>query len=226
MLCHKIAQTRSKIYSKWIRTRTIHGFPWNPKSPTVFAPKTFPPSLRESSPSQPKKECIQKTTQQSLGRYPNEFSIKEWLSKINIKLDSPLKCKERPRRIHLLCSSNRLLCRQHDISELFREKICPDFWDRWLLAWGMCTLVCYIPLHKIDHWYRRHSDENLRNTSDNWKISQFWKDFTISHVQPLRGFNTELSLITSQTHWVFNTYSSINAGIYRTHLSLYPNATQ
>ena len=34
-------------------------------------------------------------------------------------------------------------------------------------------------------------------------MSQFWKSFIISHVQPFNGFNIELSLFTSQTRRAF-----------------------
>ena len=78
----------------------------------------------------------------------------------------------------------------------------------------MWNLVCYIPLQKTAYWYHRHCDENLRNTSDNWKISQFWKSFINGHVQPFHGFNIDLSLFNSQTHWIFDTFYCRNAGIY------------
>ena len=49
---------------------------------------------------------------------------------------------------------------------------------------------------------------------------------TATNVQFLHAFNTELSLFSSQTHQVFDTYICRKAGIYRTHLSLYSNTTQ
>ena len=67
------------------------------------------------------------------------------------------------------------------------------------MALVLWNLVCYISLHKTDYRFNRHSDENLRKISDNWKISQFWKNFIISHVQPLHSFNSGLSLFTSGT---------------------------
>ena len=51
-----------------------------------------------------------------------------------MKFDSPLKRKGGPGRIHLLRTSNGLLRKQHDIPELVREQVFPDFRDRWLLA--------------------------------------------------------------------------------------------
>ena len=42
-------------------------------------------------------ECIQKDNSVNFGmRHPNEFSMKECLTEIYAKLDSPLKRKERP----------------------------------------------------------------------------------------------------------------------------------
>ena len=53
----------------------------------------------------------------------------------------------------------------------------------------MRNLVRYIPLRKADYKHRHYSDENLRKTSDNRKISQFWKSPTISNVQTFQVFN-------------------------------------
>ena len=68
----------------------------------------------------------------------------------------------------------------------------------------MWSLVCYILLRKTYHRHRRGSDENFRNTSDNWKVNQVRKSPIVSHIQPIHGFNTELSLFTSKTHRVFD----------------------
>ena len=96
----------------------------------------------------------------------------------------------------------------------FLEQICPDLWDCWTLAREMWNLVCHIPLHKLDYRHRRNSDANLRSTSDNRKISQFWDSYFISNVKLLHVFNTELSLFTSQAYRVFDAHSCRNARIY------------
>ena len=163
-------------------------------------------------------------------RYPNEFSIKECLAKIYTKLDSPGKCKERPGRIHLLSTSNRLFRRNYDISEFSGKKICPDFLERWLLAFEMWNLVRYNPLWKIEYWYHRHSHENVRNTSDNWKISKlvsFGKislsaTYNLFMVSLLNSIYSPAKPIVSPTP---SRNSCRNARIYGTHPSLYSNTT-
>ena len=105
-------------------TKKTQGFPEHLK-PTAetdlqYSPlKTFLPSLRKCFPKSATAGMYQKTAQRNLGRYRNDFSIKECLAKIYTKLDSTLKCKERPGRIHLLSTSNRLFRRKSDISEFF-----------------------------------------------------------------------------------------------------------
>ena len=60
----------------------------------------------------------------------------------------------------------------------------------------------------------------ITGKSNNWEISELWKSPFISHIQLVHGLNIELSLFTSQTHWIFDAYSCRTARIYRTYLSL------
>ena len=57
----------------------------------------------------------------------------------------------------------------------FENEFVQNFWDGWLLAPEMWNLVCHISLHKTDNRYCRCRNENPKNTSDNWKISQLRK---------------------------------------------------
>ena len=195
--------------------------------PAVFAPKEISPFTTQKFP-QSAKAGMYKKGQLSEFCYAILMSSasKKALQKFTRNLIVPSKAKKGP---------DGYIYYAHRTDFFVDNMISPNYFENeffqtfgavgyWLEKCGIWFAIFLF--HKTEYRYCCGHNENPRNTSDNWEISQIWKSPSISHIQLVHGLNIELSLFTSQTHWVFDAYSCRNARIHGTYLSLYSNTTQ
>ena len=83
-----------------------------------------------------------------LGQYPHQGCFKENFAKIFTRSHRPQHSNSRTRTMFFICSTNRLLCGQHNIPQLLQESVYGHVWTSCLCLGILWNIILLLPVYQ------------------------------------------------------------------------------